>query len=63
MKLVFILFTLLLLAAGCSDEDAEAKKAHVWKEQTDTIDKAKAVEGILQDSADAERKKIEDQTQ
>lgn len=48
--------------AGCSDDDAEAKKEHVWKEQTDAINKAKAVEGVLQDSADAERKKIEDQT-
>ena len=62
MKIFFILLTLLLLMAGCSDDDAEARKEHVWKEQTDAINKAKAVEGVLQDSADAERKKIEDQT-
>jgi hypothetical protein len=61
MKIIFILFTLLLLAFGCSDDDSQKKKANVWKEQTDTMNKAKAVEGVLQDSADAERKKIEDQ--
>ena len=63
MKIFFILLTLSILAAGCSDEEAEAKKGHVWQEQTDTMDKARAVEGVLQESADAERKKIEDQTQ
>lgn len=63
MKIIFILFILLIPVTGCSDEDAEANKAHVWKEQTDTMDKARAVEGMLQDSADAERKQIEDQTQ
>ena len=63
MKIIFILIALLMLVSGCADEDAEAKKAHVWKEQTDTMDQARAVEGVLQDSADAERKQIEDQTQ
>jgi len=61
--LLFILFTFLLLVYGCSDEDTDAGKEHVWKEQTDTLNKARAVEGLLQDSADAERKKIEDQSQ
>lgn len=63
MKIFFIAITLLILTAGCSDDDAEARKEHVWKEQTDTMDKAQAVEGVLQDSADAERNQIEDQTQ
>ena len=69
MKIIFLLFTLLILAAGCADEDteakkaAEAKKAHAWKEQTETMDKARAVEGVLQDSADAAQKQIEDQSQ
>lgn len=60
--------SLLLLAgfmflAACSDDDAEAKKAHVWKEQTDTLNKAKAVEQTLQNAADAEQKQINNQTQ
>ena len=62
IKPVFILLALFLLVSACSNDDAEAKKAHVWKQQTDTLDKAKAVEGELQDSADAERKKIEEET-
>ena len=52
-----------LLLGGCSGDDEDAGKTHVWKEQTDTMDKARAVEGILQESADDERKKIEEQTQ
>ena len=63
MKTIFILLAMLILMAGCSNDDSQEKKAHVWKEQTDTLNKAKAVEGVLQDSADAERKQIEDQTQ
>jgi len=63
MKMIFILLVALIMMVGCSDDDSQKKKANVWKEQTDTINKAKAVEGVLQDSADAERKKIEDQTQ
>lgn len=63
MKIIFILFILLIPVTGCSDEDAEANRAHVWKAQTDTMDKARAVEGMLQDSADTGRKQIEDQTQ
>ena len=62
MKTCIVLLATFIFMIGCSDDDTEAKKAHVWKEQTDTMNKAKAVEGVLQDSADAERKQIEDQT-
>ena len=61
-KTCMLLLAVFIFMAGCSDDDSEAKKAHVWKEQTDTMNKARAVEGVLQDSADAERKQIEDQT-
>jgi uncharacterized lipoprotein len=61
MKITIILFAFLIMLAGCSDDDSQKKNANVWKEQTDTLNKAKAVEGQLQDAADAERKKIEDQ--
>ena len=61
-KLYMLLLAALILMAGCSDDDTEAKKAHVWKEQTDTMNKARAVEETLQKSADAERKQIEEQT-
>jgi len=62
MKYACILSALLFLT-GCSGDDSEENKSHVWKEQTDTMNKAKAVEGVLQESADAERKKIEEQDQ
>ena len=61
-KTCMLLLAALILMAGCSDDDTEAKKAHVWKEQTDTMNKARAVEETLQKSADAERKQIEEQT-
>ena len=61
-KTCMLLLAAVILMAGCSDDDSEAKKAHVWKEQTDTMNKARAVEETLQNSADAERKQIEDQT-
>ena len=52
-----------MLLGACSGDDTDTEKSHVWKEQTDTMDKARAVEDALQESADIERKKIEEQTQ
>jgi hypothetical protein len=49
---------------GCSDNnDTQEKKNHVWKEQTESIEKAKAVEGMLQDSAEAQRRQIQEQSE
>ena len=64
-------FTLLLLSSllvsGCSEDNDQDKKTstgdHVWKEQTMTIEKAKAVEGILEDSAQQQREMIEENVQ
>ena len=56
-----IIFSTLLLTA-CSGDDGSSGD-HFWKDQTDTIDKAKEVEGILQDTADLQREMIEDQVQ
>ena len=61
-KLLTIYLMAVLNVCGCSDNnDAKEKKDHVWKEQTDTIEKAKAVEGLLQESADAQRRQIQEQ--
>ena len=40
----------LMALAACSAEsdEAQASKEHVWKGQTQAIDKAREVEGILQ---------------
>lgn len=54
----------LLLMIGfvvaCSDEQPQVEE-HVWQEQTDMIDKAKDVEQLLNDTADLQRKAIEEQ--
>ena len=59
-----LLTILCLFLIACSDEGSnksEANKDHVWKEQTETIDKAKEVEGMLMDSAKNMRDAIENQ--
>jgi outer membrane biogenesis lipoprotein LolB len=64
---VFLLLYSCLLFMACSDEggsgNAETKNDHVWKEQTNTINKAKEVEGMMLESAEATRKVIEKQSE
>ena len=52
-----VLGVTLLTLAACSSEpdDGQARKEHVWKEQTGAIDKAREVETILK--RDQEQKK------
>lgn len=53
-KIVFVLF----LLSGCSGEEPaqQGNNEHVWKAQTDSLDKARAVEDLLQqDAADKSR--------
>lgn len=57
---------MLLLATACSDDGKNTPKDtldgnHVWKEQTQTIDKAKGVKGMLEDAAAGQRKIIDEQ--
>lgn len=56
---------LLVLLAGCGGEhEPEAeKRGHVWQEQINTMDKARDVDSLLQDSAAAQRQAIEVQAQ
>jgi hypothetical protein len=65
MTKAIILSAVLLLVSACSDGTSEDKLDgdHVWKEQTQTIDKAKAVEGMLEDAATERRKIIDEQAQ
>ena len=68
IKTVIILAAALISFSACSDDEqgsSENKVSgdHVWKEQTQTIDKAKEVEGLLQDAAERQRQAIEAQTQ
>ncbi|OUR64630.1 hypothetical protein A9Q79_04835 [Methylophaga sp. 42_25_T18] len=61
IKVLFLFFTLLFIAA-CSDETQKVED-HVWKEQTDMIDKAKDVELLINDAALQQRELIEQNTQ
>ncbi len=57
---VFYIMVACLVLIGCSDESSNSsQKDHVWKEQTDTIDKAKEVEGMMMESAAATREAID----
>ena len=58
---IFSITALVILAiTSCSDEgNSQEKHDHVWKEQTQTLDKAKAVEGIIMDSAEAQKRQIQ----
>ncbi|MBL1321162.1 MAG: hypothetical protein COA63_008900 [Methylophaga sp.] len=52
----------ILFVIGCTDEQNKVEE-HVWKEQTDMIDKAKDVEKMLNDAALQQQRLIEQQTQ
>jgi outer membrane biogenesis lipoprotein LolB len=67
IKKIIFLAAVLLLVSACSDDDKGASENkgsgdHVWKEQTQVIDKAKEVEGLLKDASDQQSKIIDEQT-
>ena len=66
-KIIFLGSILLFISACSDDENATTEKKlsgdHVWKEQTQAIDRAKEVEGLIQDAADQQRKQIDEQVQ
>ena len=52
-----------VIMSACSDDSVDkVQQDHVWKEQTDMIDKAKNVENLLQDVAALQQQKINEQT-
>jgi len=59
-KIIFLSAAILLVSA-CSDDDKESGD-HVWKEQTQVLDKAKEVDGLLKDIDEQQRKIIDEQT-
>ena len=65
-RLSLLSLSILLYLCACSDNndsEQQKQKAHVWQEQSDALDKAKAVDGIIQDSAAVQQKHIQDETQ
>jgi hypothetical protein len=67
-KTVLIIGITLLLVCACSDDGKDTTKEkltgdHVWKEQTQAIDKAKAAQGLIEDATVEQRKIIDEQAQ
>ena len=62
-KTILFLGTVLILVPACSEDGDKSTDEHVWKEQTQTIDKANEVEGLLQGAADRQREIIDEQMQ
>ena len=63
----FWLSSLFMLGGCSSDEDKSTQEHtdtdHVWKAQTQALDKAKGVEQIIQSSAEQHNQTIEEQSQ
>jgi predicted small lipoprotein YifL len=66
MKLIIKLTAVLLVISttGCGEKGEQAKTSDpvVLKTQLEALDKAKKVEGMLQDAAQQQRKTIDDST-
>jgi hypothetical protein len=53
----------VLLLSACSGGGESESEAHVWKQQTDMIDKAQGVEDLLGAADAQQRQRIEEQEQ
>jgi predicted small lipoprotein YifL len=66
MKLIFKMAAILWFVSitGCGEKDKQAKASDpvVLKTQLEALDKAKQVEGMLQDAAVQQRKTIDEST-
>jgi hypothetical protein len=67
MLRVLIISLSVLMITACSDDQVDkvqkVQKDHVWKQETDMIDKAKGIESILNDALALQQQKIHEQTQ
>jgi len=50
---------MLVVISACSDEKHPVDGDHVWKDQTDMIDKSKDVEQLVNDAALQQRQQVE----
>jgi outer membrane biogenesis lipoprotein LolB len=64
IKLALLTQVVFVCLTACSEESNNREKQdHIWNEQTDTLNKAKAVEGLIQDAAEARGQQIMDGTE
>jgi hypothetical protein len=63
MKMIFCCGVLLLVGACSGGGESESEGEHVWKEQTDMIDKAQGVQDLLGEADARQRQRIEEQVQ
>ncbi len=68
MNKIFIIAAVLMIAACSESDDTTADQAepvkdgnHVWKTQTDQIDRARDVENVLQQSHERNMQDIDEQ--
>jgi len=62
--LLILLVSNVMILSGCSGEqEGTGSGDHVWKGQTETIDKAREVESMAMGQAEEMKKAIEKQTQ
>lgn len=60
---VLILASCIVFVFACNSGDDNKVRDHVWKEQTDTIDRARDAVRELEETAGNKRKEIEQQAQ
>lgn len=57
-----VLALTFVIISGCSDSVDKAKDEHVFKTQTDALDKAKQAEQMIMDAANQQKIKIDEQS-
>lgn len=62
-----LLILTFLIVSGCSDNGDKAANEqsgddHVWKTQTDALEKAKQTEQLIMDAAEQQERKIDEQS-
>ena len=63
LRVLIISLSVLMITACADDQVDKVQKDHVWKQETDMIDKAKGIESILNDALALQQQKIHGQTQ
>jgi len=62
LNTLVVLVSIFSMAACTDNSDSKANGDHVWKDQTDSINKAREVEALMKKTVAEQRKSIEEQT-